>query len=223
MSRRHSSGFKHSRFILTEGPEDAALLRELIQFHNLGDFDVSPNEDVGSVAGNSGFGKAIVGCEPLTGFNAVEDVVIFGDNDDAPVDSFANICGQIENARELGNIGRNWGVAIQPAIKAPGDPSVSIWLWPRAAQQGCLETVLWSAIQTAHPAEAACAQAAVNCSNASAWPISKRDKSLVRCFLSITCRANPGISLGNLWRDADDLIPLSDPAFEPICEFLRAI
>lgn len=215
--------FTKSRFILTEGFEDAAFLRALIAARNTPEFDVSPTIDVGSKPGNSGFEDAVIACEPLTGFSAVNEIVIVADNDDDPARLFASITGQIEKARREGNLKRNWGAAIRPAEKAAGDPSVSIWMWPTADQQGCLETLLWQVIEAKYPEDAACVQDACDCSEASAWPVSKLDKARVRCFISIHCRQNPALSLGLLWRDQPALIPLSRQEFNPISRFLAAI
>jgi len=101
--------FIKSRFILTEGFEDAALILALIAARNTPEFDVSATIDVGSTPGNSGFENAVIACEPLTGFSAVKEVVIVADNDDNPAQSFASICAQIEKARNEGNLKRNWG------------------------------------------------------------------------------------------------------------------
>jgi hypothetical protein len=49
---------------------------------------VSPVKDVGPVAGNSGFEKAIIGAEAVRGFENIADVVIVADNDDVPAESF---------------------------------------------------------------------------------------------------------------------------------------
>ena len=180
--------FTKSRFILAEGFEDAAFLRALIAYRNTPEFDVSPTIDVGSKPGSSGFEDAVIACEPLTGFPGVNEIVIVADNDDDPAKSFDNITGQIEKARREGNLKRNWGTAAQPAAKAAGDPSVSIWMWPSANQPGCLETLLWQVIQAKYPKDATCVQDACECSEASAWPVSKLDKARVRCFISIHFR-----------------------------------
>ncbi|MCH8113686.1 MAG: hypothetical protein IH905_17310 [Proteobacteria bacterium] len=215
--------FTKSRFILTEGFEDAEFLKALTDARNIADFDVSPTEDVGSTAGNSGFEDAVIACEPLTGFSAVKDIVIIADNDDNPANSFASVCAQILKAQNEGNLKRNWGEAIQPNVKAAGDPSVSIWMWPSTGMDGCLETLLWQVVQNTHPNDATCVDAALKCSGADQWPISKLDKARVRCWISIVCRRNPALRLGHLWRRHLNLLPLNRAEFDPISSFLAAI
>jgi hypothetical protein len=123
----------------------------------------------------------------MTGFKAVRDVVIISDNDD-PTMSFADICAQIERARAEGNLTRNWGAPAVPGVKAIGEPSVSVWMWPASelAEAGCLETLLWRYIKNNHTDYAACVEDACRCTKINnLWPKSKLDKAKVRCFLSL--------------------------------------
>ncbi len=218
-------GFEQSRFILGEGAEDAQFARALIKGRNLlSAFDVSPNVDLASVGGNSGFETAITACEPITGFTAVTEVVLLADNDDDPNASFTAVCDQITDARSTGNVSRNWGVPSAPVIKAPGDPSVSIWMWPSPGQPGCLETLLWQVILTKYPKEAKCVDSACRCAGTSAWrSVSKLDKARVRCFVALVYKRNPAIALSLLWRDCPKLVPVTDRSFKPFSDFLRAI
>jgi hypothetical protein len=215
--------FTNSRFILSEGFEDAACIRALIQTGRVPAFEVSPNGDIGGISGNSGFETAVGACEAITGFTGVTEVVILADNDDDPVSSFAQLCAQLERARRNGSLQRNWGAAVQPVTKAVGDPSLSIWMWPAPGQPGCLETILWQVLETKYPDESKRVHAACKCSGANAWPVSKLDKARVRCFMSLVCKQNPSLVLGNLWRDWPDLIPLDHPSFIPISQFLAKI
>jgi Protein of unknown function (DUF3226) len=215
--------FKQSRFILTEGTEDAAFIRAFVAARGLTGFDVRPNVDLGGIGGNSGFKNALIACEPITGFTGVSEVLILADNDDDPEKSVREICEQIIEAKREGKIKRNWGQPTNSLTKAGGDPAVSMWMWPNHGRPGCLETILWQALETIYGDVAACVQAACVCAATDGWPISKLDKARVRCFMSLVCRKNPAISLSLLWRDFPDLIPLADAAFDPIETFLHAI
>ncbi len=215
--------FEYSRFILTEGFEDAALLRALITFRKMNDFDVSPTTDLGSKSGKSGFENAVMACEPQTKFSEVKDVVIVADNDGNPAASFKEVCNQIEKARLAGDLKRDWGTPIDPAVKSEGNPSVSIWMWPSPDQPGCMETVLWEVIKDKYSKEAECAETACNCTEANLWTVSKLDKARVRCFMSIAYKRNPGLALHNLWRRTENFIPLNHKAFTPISRFLANI
>lgn len=215
--------FVTSRFILGEGTEDAEFTRALIRTRQLSSCDVSPNIDIGKVGGNSGFRPSIIAVEPMTGFSSVSRVVLLADNDDNPKASFTAICEQIERSRRAKEVGRRWGTPKKPVDVAPGDPSLSIWMWPQPGQPGCLETLLWSVISAEQPSRATCVEEACQCAGADAWPVSKRDKARLRCFISIVCRANPALSLSNLWRDAPDLIPLTHSAFDEYANFLTKL
>jgi hypothetical protein len=158
-------------------------------------------------------------------FIAIEEVVILADNDMDPNKSFLSICNQIESAKFTRNLSRDWAIPDKPSIKMTGDPSVSIWMFPSEARQGCLETLLWEAIrnQRGHAANVECVEAACRCSGSDQWPVSKLDKAKVRLFLSLVCRENPAVSFNNLWRDFPNLIPMNQAAFTPLANFLRAI
>lgn len=44
-----------------------------------------------------------------------------------------------------------------------------------------------------------------------------------RCFLSLVCRDNPAMTVGHVLRDAPDLIPITDHAFDPIRQVVQEI
>lgn len=182
MPRRVS--FSKTRVILTEGEEDATVVRALLSAHkDLPNFDISPTIDVGGVGGNSGFYNAVVTSDAMPTFQPVTDVVLIADNDE-PSASFGAICAQIERARGEGNLTRNWARPTTPGVKAVGDPSVSVWMWPASnAQPGCLETLLWRIVEPIHPDQAKCVKDACKCAGASRWSVSKLDKARIRCFL----------------------------------------
>lgn len=217
------SAFAEKRFILAEGPEDAAFTRNLIQTRHLVGFEISPNEDVGSIRGNSGFERALIGCEPLTGFNGVSEVVILADNDGTPRESFEAVLAQLMGAKTQGNLKRTWGVPSSAGARSIGDPSVTIWMWPFANQIGCLETLIWPVLQRKYPKETACVDKAAQCAGTSAWPISKLDKARVRCFLSLAYKDDPAATLATVLSKAPSLIQMTDAVFDPIFNFLRSL
>jgi hypothetical protein len=223
---RRSEEFTQKRLILAEGYDDAVFVTQLIRTNarNLPRFDIWANEELGSVGGNTGFKRAIMAADIKRNFIEVDEVVILADNDMDPNKSFFSICSQITNAKSTGSLSRDWAVPDKPGIKAIGDPSVSIWMFPSEAQQGCLETLLWEAIrnQSGHAANVACVEAACRCSGSDRWPVSKLDKAKVRLFLSLVCRDSPAVSFNNLWRDFPSLIPMNQAAFTPSADFLRA-
>lgn len=221
MPRR--SEFKHSKLILGEGIEDASFARAFIAARGLREAEVDSVQDLGGVGGNSAFEKTIAACEPIPGFNNVLDVVILADNDANPAESFENVRRQIENARNGDSMSRRWGDATAVAVKAAGDPSASIWMWPAPGEMGCLETLIWPIIEDTHPRESACVDAAFACATSDGWPHSKLHKAKVRCFISLIWRRNPALTLNLLWRDAPDLIPLNHSSLDDFERFLNAV
>jgi hypothetical protein len=215
--------FSNERFILAEGPEDAQFIRELIALRGgMPEFDISSNGDLNSAHGIAGFRNAVMACEPITGFTSVSSVILLADNDDDPLGAFRNVCGQVEQARVAKDIKRQWGEPAQTALKAVGDPSLAVWLWPAAGTAGCLETLLWKVVEAVHPNDAACVNAACACAHTNTWPIAELDKARVRCFLALKCRPTPSIRLSKLWKTCPELIPLDHPEFDSFAAFLRS-
>lgn len=214
--------FTHPRLIITEGIEDTAFLRALIKSRKIKEFNVYPNIDVGREEGNSAFKSSAIACLAITGFDAVNDILLVADNDGDPKKSFSEICAQIEAARTEGPLTRNWGKMTAVNTKATADPSLGCWLWPEINKVGCLETLLWQCIEKNHAKEAKCVEQALACSGANAWPQNKIDKAKMRCFFSIKCKKNPTVNLSLLWRDCPEIIPLEDKIFDPISDFLSA-
>jgi hypothetical protein len=220
--------FAETRIIIAEGYDDAIFVDQLIRTpaRHLPRFDIWANVELGSIGGNTGFTRSIMAADIKRDFHLVTDVLILADNEQTPTTSFRSICDQIRNARQNGNLKRDWAIPTQPASKEVGDPSVSVWMFPSAGAPGCLETLLWQAIenQGGHTANVACVNAACHCSGADQWPNkSKLAKAKVRCFLSLVCKDNPAVGFNDLWRDFPHLIPMNQAAFTPIADFLRSI
>jgi len=219
------AAFSHARFALCEGNEDAALVRKLIDTAARGikAFDVSPINDLSDAKGSGGFGESIIGSEPMTNFGAVSEVVIIADNDDDPDGNFEMVRGQLQKAKENGDLQRDWGVPDQPYVREAGDPSVTIWMWPGPGKHGCLETVLWDIVLKKYKAEANCVETALACTGADQWATSKRDKARIRCFMSLYYKKNPALALSLAWRDAPQMFPPQSAEFTPIARFLASL
>jgi hypothetical protein len=219
--------FANARVIISEGEEDAAFARAMLQSHSdaLPLFDVSPVIDIGKTGGSSGFGAAVMRADGLVGFHGVGDVVIIGDNDDDPAKAFDAIVRQVRKAQEEGNLSRKWAIPTVPFAKTAGDPSVSIWLWPSQGQPGCLETLLWQALQAdnRHRTIIPCIDQAIQCAGIGGWPLSKLDKARVRCFIALALRQSPAVSVSRLWSHYPDLIRIRSAQFTPFLQFLRTI
>jgi hypothetical protein len=174
-------------------------------------------------AGKEGFEAAFIGSDAIRSFENIVDVIVVADNDSHPLKSFNAVRAQLLKAKDEGNLKHNWAIPDHSGVRALGQPSVSIWMWPAPGDNGCLETVLWDLIQAKYPDEAACVEAAMKCSGANAWSIGKLDKAKVRCFISVACKRNPAITLGNIWRDLPAIFPLTSSVFNQFSRFLAAI
>jgi len=226
-SGKHSSmddsrfQFSQSRAIFTEGVEDAAFLRALCREYDL-KFDVRANIDSAGTPGITGFKRAIRASETVDGFFQVAHVVLIADNDQNATANFQVVASQIGTLEGPDPMERSWGVPTRVGVRADGDPSVSIWMWPKAGKVGCLETLIWEVLKAEHPKWSKCAETAYKCTKINRQQITHRDKALVRTFLAIACR-KPLISTTQVWKDCPGLIPLRHNAFKPVSDFLRSI
>jgi hypothetical protein len=118
---------------------------------------------------------------------------------------------------------RPWGQADQPEVRADGDPSTLIWMWPQASQPGCLETVLWSVVSRLHRELAGDIENLSVKVGHNEWTKNQRDKSLIQTYIALSNRGNPNLGLGRLWSERPNLIPLDSGEFDPISDFLAQI
>jgi|SRR5579862_665045 len=217
--------FTQKRLIIAEGWEDAVVARELITKRVRTDFDIQTTEDLGGAPGYTGFYDAILGANGKHGFDVYQHVVILADNDHHGHTNkrFTEIRDSIEKLRAEGLLKRSWGKPINPCIPANGDPTVTIWMWPKSGENGYLETLLWSIVcaQRGNAAKIDCVEKFIKCASATSW--SQVDKARVRAFLSIGNKNKPDIRYDKLWRQYPDLIPLDHRLFKPLADFLKTL
>jgi hypothetical protein len=218
--------FRTARLLLCEGYDDHRFLTNLIRAHNVGAYDVRAVEDIGAVAGNTGFEEALKAAVVVSGFKThVTRVVLVADADTQYNATFTNICTQIRNANADPDVANRFPIPGREYALSGGHPRVAIVLLPRQQAAGSLETLLLEAM-AAIPAWAPvlkCVEDACNCSGANTWPREKRDKTKVRTAIALRYRQRPGLTVHTLWPDHDALIPIASPAFAPLAGFLRGV
>src|SRR5258708_3657643 len=81
------------RLLVCEGHKDKFFFHYLIRERNLPLFHIFPS------SGNGGFANAIRAfrTSKTKQYNALRDILIVADNDDAPIVSFSNVCDQVES------------------------------------------------------------------------------------------------------------------------------
>ncbi len=201
--------------ILYEGVEDRAFLEILLAHSGLTDsFAFSDN-----CRGKDAFGGILTGLVAARGIRDRKAVIIVGDNDGNPQESFQNIRSQIESA--------GFNVPPNPRELTNTDnlPPISVLMLPWDDDAGCLETLLLSAVNPAYEAQLECANHHVDCNQANDWDIPKKAKLLMRAFLSGVCQVDPNTGLRFAWKEGrgtpTDMFNLGSANFKGIIDYLH--
>ncbi len=158
--------------------------------------------------------NAIVG---VPGFNNIlEAVLIVADNDDDPVAAFRKVRRLIRAAAA-----HPYPVPTAELTKATGKPTVVVMMLPWNGMRGALDTLcLLSASNRRRPLATAVDNFAT-VTGAAAWSAPKDSKMKLRSLMSAAHQADPYLSAAWVWREGTDLVPLNDPVFDQIVDFLR--
>lgn len=221
--------FTQSKLIVCEGPEDSALLNQLMNAGQIGTFDVST---IGDGHHTDGKGKdalvdhlkKLVG---RTGFRDIQDLVIMLDSDEDEAAGFDAARAAIDTANADVDVNGRYTVPDAAFTKKDGNLSTTVVLLPGQMAKGCLETILWRIISKKYSKDAACVESLIQCAGvdagAQAWSQSKLDKARVRAAIAILHRSNPAQALSRIWEMAPALIPTDEGEFNDLVQHLAAI
>ena len=81
----------------------------------------------------------------------------------------------------------------------------------------CLE-----AARNAAPNIANCVDTLAACTGADTWTRSKQDKMKLSAILAYSHQKEPNISPAYVWSKNTNLVPLTDPVFDPVVAFLQS-
>jgi hypothetical protein len=200
--------------LVGEGKGDSAFFQHLCDVRGVTGFQIEQS------GGTGHFQSYLSGLVSRTNFDRLKALLVVGDNDETPTDSFNQIRSYLKKAKlpvpsEAFKVKRNHPeelavvVLMIPFTKAGG------------ATRGCLETVLLPAIEAHRPAVKACVDSYQTCLAAN-WTKNKTDKFRVRCSIAAMWPADPNFGLQFALEPARDMIPLTHPAFNEVVEFLEA-
>lgn len=214
--------FHLPRLVLCEGRRDEAFFHALTEARGLPEFHVtSPSEEHGG--GKSGFLRALKGMAIATGFERITDIVLAADNDEDPDTSFREVIDYLKAEPNLGSPARAIAIPTQPNVRADGEISTTALMLPWIGIPGSLDSLCLEASSRAHPTQSRCVDIYAGCVGANSWPASKQAKMKLRSLFAGTHRRNPDIGFGNVWRDRPNLVPLEDPCFDQLADFLRLL
>jgi hypothetical protein len=208
----------HPRLIICEGEGDAAFFRHFIKERRLPEFDVHyPCKPLTETGGWSAYRDLLTALSLLRGWKGLNGILIAGDNDDDPSESFKRIQGQIE-----GLIGFKAPAEPMVVSRIAGLPSILVLMMPARGEKGALETLCLAASSEKNPKSRECIDRLVACLAADTWSAGKLLKLQMRCMLSSLCPKDPNTSLVHAWsKDRGDPIPLASKIFDPIAQVLQ--
>jgi hypothetical protein len=200
--------------ILCEGEEDVSFLKELISKRHIGEFEFFPNKGCGGV---TKIGDTLRAFRQSRDSGKRKAILIVGDNDGRPGDSFAFIQAQIKSA--------DYAIPAAPRQQVQQDnlPPLSVLMIPWDDEVGCLETVCLSSASKINPRNLECVEGLVACIGAGDWDVPKQAKLRMRCYLSSACKSDPNTGLKYAWSRPETLISVDDPCFNNIADYLASV
>jgi hypothetical protein len=204
------------RLLICEGVEDHVFFHKLIEARTLQRFHIQ------SAGGNTLFANAIsqFEIEHTRVFNALIDVLVVADNDDAPKERFDNACAEIEKA-----FGTK-AVPKAPQVASKSKPRCTVLMVPWTDVKGNLESMCVDAAKEADKTIGGHVQTFLAMVKAEAWPSPSRyGKAWLRSNLAVRCEVDPFVPLGKVFREKrhEALIPVTDKSFNQIATFLSKV
>src|ERR1700730_1281682 len=205
----------HARFprlLVCEGHEDKFFFHYLIRERNLPPFHIVP------CSGNGGVANAIRAfrIERIKQYNALRDILIVADNDDAPIVSFSNVCNHVEQL-----FGER---PSAPLVKTRTRPiAITVLMIPWTDVDGHLEKLCIESAKEADRTTANNVQTFMDLLFYERWESeSRRGKAWLRANLAARCARDPFVPLGEVFREARyrHLIPLNHNSFNQIANVL---
>lgn len=207
-------------YIICEGKEDEALIKQLAKVRGLPDHQTAVIGNTGNPGIDSLFDhlKKVIG---VSGFkSSVKKIILVADSDQDAKRAFDKVCTHIRNANGQADVDNFYQVPKAAFRESSGSPTFTVVLLPGPNMNGALETLLWNVVRRLYPDQANCVEAMIECAGikepAAEWNIAKRDKARVHSAISILNRHNPAVSISYLWERAPDLIPVEAEEFNLI-------
>jgi hypothetical protein len=210
----------HSHLLLCEGRHDKEFFDHLLIQHNLPPFQTASFGFVGGAPANRDgidyLDKALNAIVGIPGFRLLQAILIVADNDDNPPAAFQKVQHLIRAAAA-----HPYPVPTAELAKALGQPSIVVMMLPWTGLRGALDTLCLSSASNKRSTIATAVENFATVTGASAWPAPKDSKMKLRSLLSAAHQEDPYLSPAWVWREGTDLVPLNDPVFDQIVDFLR--
>lgn len=209
--------FTKSRFLLCEGDDDKGFFETLIAQRNLPDFQVCHPAEICGTGGKTAFTPSLKGMETISGWAALEALLVVGDNDEAT--SFSDI------QKCFTDNGHTAPLNSQTVGNMFGKP-VAILMIPKATIVGDLETLCLPAIHERWPRAKRCVPFFLRCTGAvtlfgaDKWPKrSSVSKARVRAATVGFNADDPYKGMGHLFRNGT--LSVHNRCFDELVTFFQ--
>lgn len=207
--------------LLAEGLSDSAFFRELFDIKKIQNVIVeNPEEANEGKFGLEGYPDYLTGLLTRTR-TGLRGLIVTRDCDSKWADAFKNICDVLTAA---GYTPPKNPLDIVPPTKTPDEislPALTVMLVPWAGGQGCLETLLLPAAYKKWPKLVPCVDQYCNCLGTGKWDINRQSKIRMRALIASAKPSNPSLSLARIWKEPRTRLPLNEPCFRTIADFVR--
>ena len=197
--------------IVGEGSGDASFIAHLCQVRGVTGFQI---EDA---RGESRFVDHIKGLQSRRGYDRLKAMLVVGDNDDGPEDSFGRIRNYLKDAKVPYP-----DATLTVARRDREGLAVVVMMIPYEAGipvRGCLETLLLRSLDDGQPRVKACVDGYRDCLGG-ARTRNQEDKLRLRCFVAAMHPEDPNLSLSFVVSPSKGIIDLNHRSFDEIYRFL---
>jgi hypothetical protein len=204
--------------ILCEGESDKRFFDQLIEKRGIENcFQVRfPSQGDDKRAGRSKFGRWLDLVSDTEDFiQNIQAVLIVSDNDENPKGSFEEVIKSLQEASSF-----KLPTKEREVMLSQDAPALAILMLPLDAQ-GNLEGLCLAAAYTKWPIKEA-VDNFTSATSAKNWSAGKKSKMQLQCIIAATCASRPDAGFVGHWRDKKEFhVPLEDPTFDGIAEFLK--
>jgi hypothetical protein len=206
--------------LLAEGASDVAFFRALFKAEAINDIRLeTPEQESEGKLGLEGYPEYLNGLVTRTRPN-LRGIIITRDCD-ISYSAFAKMCATLTSAGYTAPANPLDIVPFGTSTDGHPLPALTVVLIPWAGGIGCLETLLLPAAYAKWPHLVPCVDRYCECLGTAKWDINRQSKIRMRALLSSAHPHNPSLSLARIWSKSQTRLPLTDPCFKLIADFVR--
>jgi hypothetical protein len=205
--------------IVCEGESDKRFLNQLIQVRAIpNEFQVRcPGREPDNRGGRSKIGPWLDAARGATGWDNIYGVLLISDNDDNPAASFDEVRASLTAGQ--------WKAipAAERTVATGVDLYVdTVILMLPPGQAGSLETLCLTAAYSKWQNIKIPLDTFVQAVGVNVWSANREAKMRLASLIAATCNARPDTGfVGHWWEDARYHVPLNEPVFDDLADFLR--